>query len=205
MRVGTVEFIEKTVGVVENEDVTIAGAGVGVAFDVNGERNRHGAGVGFAAVGGVVDRDERLRGIDDGVGSADVRAVVEAGAEVGMNADARSDVGDDGAGVGINGHGRDVLVPEIVRGERKETIEARARADRHCRTIGSLLRAIHLKIETRGDAAAGIGILDSYGIGAGDGGRADGGELCGGDECCGENRSAEEDLRAVDEVGALDG
>jgi hypothetical protein len=114
LRVGTVEFVEKAVGVVENEDVAIAGAGIGVALDGSGERNGHGAGVGFATVGGVVDGNERLRAVDDGVGNAQVGTVVFAGTEVGMNADGGADVVDDVGGIGIDGRGRNVFVPEVV-------------------------------------------------------------------------------------------
>jgi hypothetical protein len=113
LRVGTVEFVEQAAGVVENEDVTIAGAGIGVAFDGNGEGDGHEAGIGFA-VGGVVDGNGRLRGIDYGVGNTHARAVVEAGAEIRMKADGRADARDDGGGVGVDRRRRDVFVSEIV-------------------------------------------------------------------------------------------
>jgi hypothetical protein len=70
------------------------------------------------------------------------------------------------------------------------------------RTVGSLLRAIHLKIEAGGKAAARIGILDSDGIGAYSGGSSGGSELGGGDEPGGESGSADDDLSAGDEAGA---
>ena len=112
--VGTVELVEEAVGVIENEDVAIAVAGVGVAFDIRGERDGHGAGIGLGGVGGVVDGDERLSGIDNGVGNADIGAVVEARTEVGMDAGGGADVRDDGGGVGVDGRGGNVFVPEIV-------------------------------------------------------------------------------------------
>lgn len=102
---GAVELVEEAVGFIEDEDVAIAGAGIGIAFDRSAEGNGHGAGIGFAAVGLVIDRDESLRGVDYAVGNADVRAVVFALAEVGMDADGRTDEIDDAGGVGIDGRG----------------------------------------------------------------------------------------------------
>ena len=87
LRVGAVEFVEEAVGVVENEDVAIAGTRIGVALDGRSKRNGHRASVGFAAVSGVIDGDERLGAIDNGVRNAHVGAVIFAGPEVGMNAD----------------------------------------------------------------------------------------------------------------------
>ncbi len=85
LRIGRVKLVEEAIGFIEDENVAIAGAGIRVAFDRSGQRNGHGAGVGFAAVRGVIDRDERLSGIDHGIRNTDVGAVVFAGAEVGMN------------------------------------------------------------------------------------------------------------------------
>ena len=133
LRIGTVELVEEAVGIVENENVTIAGAGIGIALDGSGERNGHGTGVAFAAVGLIVDGNERLRAVYDGVGNADVGAVVLAGAEIGMDADGGADVIDDCGRIGIDRGGGDVCVPEIVRGEWEEIVEAGALADGHLR------------------------------------------------------------------------
>jgi len=124
----------KAIGFVEDENVAIAGAGIGVAFDGSGERNGHGAGVGLAAIGLVVDGNERLGGIDNRVGNAHVRAVVFPLAEIGMDADARADVVDNGGGIGIDGSGGNILVPEIVRRKWNEAAETGALARGHLRT-----------------------------------------------------------------------
>ena len=126
--------------------MAITVAGIGVTFNGSGERNRHGAGVAFAAVGVVGDGDQGLRRIDDGVGNADVRAVVLAGAEVGVEANGGADVVDDGGGIGIDRRRGNIFVPEIVGGEWKEAVETGTLSDGHLTATGSLRRAIHLEI-----------------------------------------------------------
>jgi len=133
LRIGAVELVEETVGFIENENVTIAAAGIRIAFDGRVERDGHGAGVGFAAVGLIVDRDERLRGVDDGVGDAHVGAIIFALAEIRMDPDGRADEIDDVGGVGIHGCAGDVCVPEIVAGERNKAAEAGALTGGHLR------------------------------------------------------------------------
>lgn len=205
MRIGTVEFIEEAVGVVEDEDMAIAGARIGIALDGSSERDGHGARVAFTTVGGVGDGNESLGGIDDGVGDAHVGAVVFTGTEIGMEANGGADVVDVVGGVGIDVGGGDVFVPEIVGGEWEKTVEAGALSDGHLRAIGGLLGAVHGEILGGGGTAAGIGILHGDGKVASGGGVAGGGELCGGDERGGEGGRAEEYLCAGDEIGAGEG
>jgi len=126
LRIGTIELVQKTIGFIENEDVAVAGAGIGIALDGGGKRNGHGARVAFAAVGLIVDGNERLCGIDNGVRNADVGTVVFAGAKIGMDADGRADEIDDGGGIGIDAGRGDVCVPEIVRRKGNEAAEAGA-------------------------------------------------------------------------------
>lgn len=114
LRLGTVKLVKEAVGFVENEDVAVAGAGVGIALDGIAKCDGHGARVAFAAIGLVIDGDEGLGGVDNRVGDAHVGAVVLSLAEIGMQANGRANVIDEGGGVGINGRGRDVLVPEII-------------------------------------------------------------------------------------------
>lgn len=60
LRIRTIQFVEETSVGVENQDVAIAAAGIGVAFNGGGKRNRHRASVALAAVCGVVDRQQGL-------------------------------------------------------------------------------------------------------------------------------------------------
>src|SRR5208282_6450215 len=54
----------------------------------------------------------------------DVRAVIQAGTEIGMQADRRTDEADDSRGIGIDGGCGDVPVPGIVGGEGKKAVQA---------------------------------------------------------------------------------
>src|SRR5208337_215520 len=139
LRVGAVEFVEEAVGIVEHEDVAIASARIGVALNGCSERNGHGAGIAFIAVGGVGDGDERLRGIHDGVGDAHVGAVVFAGTEIRVEANRGADVANVIRRVGVNGGAGDIFVPEIVAREWQEAVEAGALAHRHLGAVGGLL------------------------------------------------------------------
>src|SRR5580704_1274522 len=76
LRIGAEEFVEEASGSVEDEDVAITGSRIGVALDGRGERDGHGPDVALAAVGSVIDGDERLRGIDYRVGNADGGALI---------------------------------------------------------------------------------------------------------------------------------
>lgn len=205
LRIGAVEFIEEAVGLIENQDVTIAGAGIGIALDGIGECDGHGARVALAAIGLVINGDEGLGGVDDRVGDAHVGTVVLASAEIGMEANRGTHVIDEGSGVRINRRGRNIFVPEIVRGEGDETAEAAALAGRHLRTIGCLDGAVHLKIQRGGSGTAGIGIFYRDGEGAGGRGVAGGGQLRCRNEGGGESVAAEKDLRAGDELTAGNG
>jgi len=122
LRIRAVEFVEETSGGVEDEDVAITGTGIGVALDGRGERDGHGTGVALAAVRGVIDGDERLRGIDHRVGDADGGALILPSAEIGVQADGCADEVDYVGGVGINGSGGNVFVPEIVGRKRNEAV-----------------------------------------------------------------------------------
>ena len=149
MRIGRVKLVEEAIGFIENKNVAIAGAGIRVALDGSGERNGHGAGIAFARRRLIVEGMKRLRGIDDGIGNAHAGTVVLTGAEIGMKSDGGADVINDGGGVGVDGGGGDVFIPEIVGGERKEAAEAGALAGGHLRAAGSLHRTIDLEIERR--------------------------------------------------------
>ena len=138
MRIGAVKLVEEAIGFVENKDVAIAGAGIGVAFDGSSEGNRHGAGVGLAAVGLVVDGDERLSRVDNRVRNAHVGAVVFTLSEIGMDADGGTDVINDCGGIGIDGGGGNILIPEIVRREWNEATQAGALTGGHLRARRSL-------------------------------------------------------------------
>ena len=133
LRIRTVELVKETIGFVENEDVTIAGAGIGVALDGSGKRNGHGAGVGLAPVGLVVNGEERLSRVDNRVGNAHVGAVVFALSEIGMDADGGADVTDDCGRIGINGGGGNIFVPQVVRREWNESTKAGALTGGHLR------------------------------------------------------------------------
>ena len=126
LRIRTVEFVEKTIGAVEDENVAIAGAGIRVTLNGSGERDGHGTEIALGAIGGVVDGNEGLRGVDDGVGDTHRGTVIQTGAEIGMQANGIADEVEDVGRVGIDGRGRDVFVPEIVGRERKEAVEAGA-------------------------------------------------------------------------------
>ncbi len=205
LRIGTIEFVEEASVVVENEDVAIAVAGIGIAFDGRGERNGHGACVAFAAVSGVIHGNEGLSGVDHGVGNADGRAVVLTGAEIRMKTDGSADEIDDGGRVGIDGRGRNIFVPQAIGWEREEAVEAGGLAGGHGAAGGVLRGTVDGEILRGRGTAAGIGILHGHGESAGRGGVAGGGELGGRDERGGEGASVEEDLRAGNEIATGDG
>ena len=60
LRIRTIQFVEETSVGIENQDVAIAAAGIGIAFNGGGERNRHRASVALTAVRGVFDRQQGL-------------------------------------------------------------------------------------------------------------------------------------------------
>src|SRR5262249_19725769 len=88
--------------------------------------NWHFARIAFVSVSGEVDVHKALRAVH-----RNVRNSVSARAEVGMQADGRTDSADDRGGVGINRRTGNVLVPGIVRGEGQKSVEVRARAQAH--------------------------------------------------------------------------
>ena len=48
---GAIEFVEPAIVVVQNQDVAIAGSGIGVALDVGVCGNRHGSRIAFVTIG----------------------------------------------------------------------------------------------------------------------------------------------------------
>ena len=94
--------------------MAIAGAGIRVALDGSGEGDGHGTGVALGTISCVVDEDERLGAVNDGVGDAHGGTVIKAGAKIGMKANGGADEVEDVGGVGIDLRSRDVLVPKIV-------------------------------------------------------------------------------------------
>jgi len=197
-----VEFVEPAIVVVEHQDVTIACAGIGVAFDVGSGGDGHGTGITFVAVGVEDDVHGRLRGVDYGIGDAHVAAVVFAGTKIGMERDGGADEIDIGVGVGIYGGGGDVLVPGVVGGEGAETVEARAWTCAHAAAGAGLRGGIDLEIDARGSALPGVGIADGNGKDAHSGRVSGSGELGCGDIRCGEGNAGEKDLRAGKETAA---
>src|SRR5208337_1385286 len=119
-----------------------------------------------------------------------------------MQSDGGTDVADVVGGVGVDGSGGDVFVPEIVAGEGEEAVETGALAHGHLRAVGGLLRAVDGEILRRRGAAAGIGILHGDGEGAGGSGVARGGEFHTGDDGGGKRGGAEHNLSAGDKAGA---
>ena len=124
--VAAVELVEPAIGVVEDEDVAVAAAGIWIALDGRVGGHGHGAGIAFVAVGGEVDGHEAAG--DDDIGNANRAALISAGAEVGMKADAGADEVDVIGRIGIDLRGGDVGVPEIVGGKWEEAVEAGALA-----------------------------------------------------------------------------
>ena len=104
----------------------IAGARIGIAFDGSIGRNRHRPEITLIAVRRVVNIHWRLRGVDDHVRNAHVAAVVFSSAKIRVDADARTDVINDGGGIRIDGGCGYVLVPGVVRGEGKKAIQTRS-------------------------------------------------------------------------------
>ena len=100
----------------------------GTAFDRRRRRDRERPGLAFAAVGRPCHRDPRLAAADDDVGDADRRAVVEPGAEVGVQADAEPDAGDQRVGVRIDRGRADVGVPGVVGRKRERAVQRGAGA-----------------------------------------------------------------------------
>src|SRR5262249_34262021 len=105
---GVVKLVEPAVLRVDHQHVLIAD-GVGGALDRSVGRHGHWSGI---ALGRRADRDRHLLlylAVDDHIRNA------TADAEVGMDANGRSDVVDDRRGVGVDRRRGDVLVPGAVR------------------------------------------------------------------------------------------
>ncbi len=126
--IGAVKLIQPAIGIVENQHVAVAAAGIGIALDGSIRRDRHRSGIALIAVGREVDVHRRLRTTHHDIGNSNVRAVVQTGTEVRMQPDRRTNEVDHGRGIGIDGRGRDILVPGIVGGEGKKAIQAGALA-----------------------------------------------------------------------------
>src|SRR5439155_1635879 len=124
--------------IVEYQDMTVARARIGVAFDRRRDWNRHGPGIAFTAVGGEIDRDRRLLRANDQVWNTDRRALILARPEVRMDANAAADEIDHCRGIGIHGRGRNIGVTETVGGKRHEASATRALADRPAATVRRL-------------------------------------------------------------------
>ena len=129
-----VELVQLAAVAVDDQRVAVAVAGVRLPLDGNLRRDRVRA---LVALVGVLERDARLRrrlAVDDDVGDADLRAVPEAGAEVGVDR-AVADRGDQRRGVRGDGKAVDAFVPRVRRGEERTAAERR-RADRRRRGAG---------------------------------------------------------------------
>src|SRR6266446_9092914 len=88
---GAEKFIEKTIRIVEDEDMAGSGAGIGIALHRRSYGNGHGTGVTLAAVGGEIHRDGWLLAADDEIRNADCGALKLTGSEIGMHADCVAD------------------------------------------------------------------------------------------------------------------
>ncbi len=121
-----VEFVEKTIAVVEHEHVAIAGTGR-TAFDRSTLRNRHGSGIALAPVRAEIHIHQRLAAIDHDVGNAVGRIV----APVGMNVHRADPVADNRVGIRVDGRGRDIGVPKTVAGEGNKAVQTGGLAHRH--------------------------------------------------------------------------
>jgi len=102
--------------------VAIAGAGIRVTLNGSGERDGHGTEIALGAIGGVVDGNEGLRGVDDGVGDTHRGTVIQTGAEIGMQANGIADEVEDVGRVGIDGRGRDVLFQRLSEGNGRKPL-----------------------------------------------------------------------------------
>jgi hypothetical protein len=84
---GVIQFVEKTIRIVENENVAVASAGVRIAFDQRSYGNRHGTGIALAAEGSKIHRhgrllagDDEVRNADSGAGVVNAHGVIPGGA-----------------------------------------------------------------------------------------------------------------------------
>ena len=123
------KLVEETIRIVENENVAITGAGIGVTLDGRGNRNGHRPGIAFASIGGEVDGDGRLLPTDNEVGNADRRAQILARPKVRVHASASPDEIDDCSGIRIHWRGRNIGVPKTVGGKRYEASKTGALAE----------------------------------------------------------------------------
>src|SRR5579862_4724131 len=79
--------------------------------------------------------DQALRSVHDYIRNTHARAVIKAGAEIGMQADVRTNKIDDCIRVAINRRTRNVLVPGTIRRKRTEAIQARALSGRNAAAL----------------------------------------------------------------------
>jgi hypothetical protein len=91
--------------------VAIAVAGIRVTLDGICERDGHRAGITFTTVCSETYGNIRLLEACDRIGDANGRPLVLTGAEIRMKSDRRANEINDGAGVGVDHGGGDVLVP----------------------------------------------------------------------------------------------
>ena len=112
--------------------MTVAGARC-AAFNQRVRGDGHWTGIAFAAVSPQVDTHQFLIAVDHEKGNA-IRGI---GTEIGMHVSAGADVGtDDGSGIGVDGRGGDIGIPEAAAVERQESTEAGVLTQRHLLTGG---------------------------------------------------------------------
>ena len=196
------KLVEKTIRIVENEDVAVSGAGIRIAFDRRGHGNGHGPGITFTSVSSEVNRYRRLLGADNEIGNANRRSQVLATTEIRVHSRGTADEIDDRCRIGIYGSRRNALVPKAVRGEWNEASEARALAERHGAAVGGLRRAGYLEMDGTGRAAARVWIVDSHRVQSGRRGRTGCDELGRRDECCLKRGGSKEHFSAVNKFAA---
>ena len=110
------------------------------------------------------------------------------------------------AGIRVHGSGGNILIPEIVRRKRHESVQAGALPEAHSaatRRRISAARRSHLQILRSGSRASGIGIHHRDGKCSGRRFVARRRELRGGHKSCCQRRACEENLRAADKSAAV--
>src|SRR5271154_1874902 len=169
LRVRTIQLIQPATAVIKYQHVPIAAPRIRIPLDRRAGRHWHRPRIALVSVSCEIDHYRWLRRVHHDVGNSDARAVILARAKIRMHRIASSDEIYNGRGVRIHRRARDVLIPQIVRREGQEAVQAAALANTHhaararwWRRIPSGLRS-HRNIDRAGIAAAWIWIADADG------------------------------------------
>ncbi len=190
--------------------MTIAVPRIRKAFDRRIGGNGHRARIAFVAICGEINIDLGLLRSYDNVRDSNALTGELACSKIRVNSDVRADEIDNGGRVRIGCGSGNILVPSIIRGKRKKSIQTCTLTQADCATCHRrrwwiAARRAYGHVESAGSAGTWIGIADRYSKGSrracGSGSR----ELSGRYKCCIQSRSCKQYFGAVCEFASGNG